>query len=128
MRKSKREVGFEYEEIAKNYLEERNLLFVESNYYTKYGEIDLIFLEKSSETLVFVEVKYRKNNIYGEAVEAVDKRKKEKIIQSSQIYISKNKWKNGVRYDVIGIIGNKLKNDINWIKNAFWGDKDEKQR
>ena len=128
MRKSKREVGFEYEEIAKNYLEERNLLFVESNYYTKYGEIDLIFLEKSSETLVFVEVKYRKNNIYGEAVEAVDKRKQEKIIQSSQIYISKNKWKNGVRYDVIGIIGNKLKNDINWIKNAFWGDKDEKQR
>ena len=119
MRKSKREVGFEYEEIAKNYLEERNLLFVESNYYTKYGEIDLIFLEKSSETLVFVEVKYRKNNIYGEAVEAVDKRKQEKIIQSSQIYISKNKWKNGVRYDVIGIIGNKLKNDINCIKNAL---------
>lgn len=117
--KNKREIGFKFEDIVKKFLEKEKILFVENNYYTKYGEIDLIFLEKSTKTLVFIEVKYRKNNNYGEAVEIVSKKKQERIIKSSQVYIFKNKWKGNVRYDVVGITGNGLKNDINWIKNAF---------
>ena len=103
--KNKREIGFKFEDIVREFLERENFLFVENNYYTKYGEIDLIFLEKSTKTLVFIEVKYRK--------------KQERIIKSSQVYIFKNKWKDNVRYDIVGITGNGLKNDINWIKNAF---------
>ncbi|ERK48409.1 YraN family protein, partial [Leptotrichia wadei] len=51
---NKREVGFKYENVAKEYLILQGLVFVESNFYTKFGEIDLIFFEKSSQTLVFV--------------------------------------------------------------------------
>ena len=59
---NKREIGFKYENVAKEYLILQGLTFVESNFYTRFGEIDLIFFEKKSQTLVFVEVKYRKND------------------------------------------------------------------
>ena len=117
--KNKREIGTKFEEIAKKFLEGKNLVFIESNYYTKYGEIDLIFLQKNPRTIVFVEVKYRKNNNYGEAIEMVSKRKQEKIIKSSQIYLIKNRWRDNVRYDIIGITGNNFVKNIDWIENAF---------
>ena len=68
---NKREIGFKYENVAKEYLILQGLTFVESNFYTKFGEIDLIFFEKKSQTLVFVEVKYRKNDFFGSAIEMV---------------------------------------------------------
>ncbi|MDO5089550.1 MAG: YraN family protein [Leptotrichiaceae bacterium] len=117
--KNKREIGFKYEEMAKKFMERENLLFITKNYYTRYGEIDLIFFEEFSETLVFVEVKYRKKSIYGEAAETVNVKKQEKILLTSQVYIMENEWKGNIRYDIIGITENKFKNNINWIKNAF---------
>ena len=119
--KSRREIGLDYEEIAMKYLVSNNLEFVTKNYYTRYGEIDLIFFEKKSGTLVFIEVKYRKNTKYGHPLEVVDSRKIEKIIKTSKVYLSKNKWKNSIRYDIIGITRNKQDNRIiiDWIKNAF---------
>ena len=94
--------------------------YIESNFYTRYGEIDLIFTDEEEKTLVFVEVRYRKNSEFGEPLETIDGKKLEKIMISSQIYIKNIKWKQNVRYDVIGIKKDKLGNNkINWIKNAF---------
>lgn len=116
--RNKREIGFKYEKIAKKYLILRGLVFVEKNFSSRYGEIDLIFKDfENDETLVFVEVKYRKNNSFGKAVEMVTQEKQKKILATSQIYILKNKWNSGVRYDIIGI--DSFSNDIEWIKNAF---------
>ena len=42
---NKRTKGFEYEELSKKYLINQGLEYIESNFYTKFGEIDLIFLE-----------------------------------------------------------------------------------
>ena len=58
----------------------------------------------------------------GESVNTlIDNKKIDRIVMSSKIYLSKNKWKNSVRYDIIGITKNKIneKMVINWIKNAF---------
>ncbi len=82
---NKREVGFKYENVAKEYLILQGLVFVESNFYTKFGEIDLIFFEKSSQTLVFVEVKYRRNDFFGSAIEMVTEEKQNRIFSSSQV-------------------------------------------
>ena len=40
---------------------------------------------------------------------------------TSKIYLSEKKWKNSIRYDIIGITRNKQDNRIiiDWIKNAF---------
>ena len=96
----------------------KGLVFVERNFSSRYGEIDLIFKDfENGETLVFVEVKYRKNDFFGKAVEMVTQRKQKKILATSQVYILKNKWNSGVRYDIIGI--DSFSNNIEWIKNAF---------
>lgn len=119
--RGKREKGFKYEEIAKNYLINKNLKFIESNFYSRYGEIDLIFLDEKNKILIFVEVKYRKNLSYGLPEEMVNKQKIEKIRIVSQQYIYKNQWKHNIRYDIIGIRRNIVERKIyiNWIKNAF---------
>lgn len=43
---NKREIGFKYENVAKEYLILQGLTFIESNFYTRFGEIDLIFLKR----------------------------------------------------------------------------------
>ena len=116
---NKRKIGFEYEEYTKKYLELKGLKYIESNFYSRFGDIDLIFFEEKSKTLIFVEVKYRKNNEYGEAVEFVTKSKMEKIYLTSICYINKIEWKENIRYDIVGISRFKNKFKINWIKNAF---------
>ena len=114
---NKREVGFKYENVAKEYLILQGLVFVESNFYTKFGEIDLIFFEKSSQTLVFVEVKYRKSDFFGSAIEMVPQEKQNRILASSQAYLLKKNWDKNVRYDIIGV--SKGSGNIEWLKNAF---------
>ena len=114
---NKREIGFKYENIAKKYLILQGLKFVESNFYTRFGEIDLIFFEKNSETLVFVEVKYRKSDFFGSAIEMVTQEKQNRILASSQAYLLKKNWDKNVRYDIIGV--SKGSGNIEWLKNAF---------
>ena len=114
---NKREIGFKYENVAKEYLILQGLVFVESNFYTKFGEIDLIFFEKSSQTLVFVEVKYRRNDFFGTAIEMVTEKKQNRIFASSQVYLLKKNWDRNVRYDIIGV--SKDSGNIEWLKNAF---------
>ena len=55
----KRQTGNQAENLALIYLQENGLQLIEQNYLTKMGEIDIIMLDKSEQTLVFVEVRYR---------------------------------------------------------------------
>jgi putative endonuclease len=45
--------------LALNHLKQQGLSLIEQNYLTKLGEIDIIMLDKTTDTLVFVEVRYR---------------------------------------------------------------------
>ena len=45
--------------MALNHLKQQSLSLIEQNYLTKLGEIDIIMLDKTTDTLVFVEVRYR---------------------------------------------------------------------
>ena len=47
------------------------------------------------------------------------KSKMKKIYLTSEYYIDKIKWKENVRYDIVGISGYINNFNINWIKNAF---------
>ena len=60
----KRKVGNQAEDIALEYLSTHGLELIEQNYLTKMGEIDIIMLDKSEQTLVFVEVRYRQNTYF----------------------------------------------------------------
>lgn len=107
------------EDIAAQYLAKKGLKLLDRNFHCRFGEIDLIGLEK--EVLSFTEVRYRKNEQYLAVVETIDRHKCRKIIISSEYYLSKHKNYRSYqcRYDVIAITGDINKPVIEWIKNAF---------
>ena len=71
----KRQVGNQAEAVALEHLWKHGLELIEQNYLTKMGEIDIIMLDKSEQTLVFVEVRYRQNTQFGSATDSVNHNK-----------------------------------------------------
>lgn len=108
-------VGSDAETKAKTFLIEQGLSYIDQNYFCAFGEIDLIMVDR--QTLVFVEVRYRKNSLFGSALESITLRKQQKITNSAQHFIQHNqkysKW--SLRFDALGITGE----DMQWVKNAF---------
>lgn len=111
---NKRQLGNNKEEYACRFLENKGYIIKERNFRYKHGEIDIIALKNNE--LVFIEVKYRSSDRYGMPYEAVDYRKRQRIINASRFYISVNNiFDLQIRYDVISIINN----DISHYENAF---------
>lgn len=107
-------VGDSGEEIAKNYLKKQGYRIVKTNYKNKIGEIDIIAYEK--DVLVFIEVKYRKNDAFGLPREAVNYHKQMKIRKVASVFINQNRLFDKVcRFDVVEILGDK----ITLLKNCF---------
>lgn len=111
------EKGSKGELIAKNYLQTNGYKILEMNYRNKQGEIDIIALK--DDVLVFIEVKSRTSINFGYPYEAVNKKKRDKIIKTSYYFIKENNYHNyQVRYDIIEIyLTENIK--INHIENAF---------
>ncbi len=109
--------GSAYERRAAEYLISRGLTILEYNYRCKIGEIDLIAQDKNY--IVFVEVKYRQTKEQGWAVEAVDRRKQQRIMRVAQWYLVSTVHSVDVpcRFDVVAVDGT----EIRWYKDAFQG-------
>lgn len=115
--KNNREIGDKYEEKAVKLLISRGYKILERNYRAKAGEIDII--AKFEDTIVFIEVKYRKTLKYGYGLEAVDYRKIRRIYNAAKVYLTLNKkLSSKIRFDCISFLGEK----ISWTKNLTWGD------
>ncbi len=114
-----RKKGYVGEEIAINYLKNKNLKFICKNYYSKYGEIDIIF--ENLQYIIFVEVKMRKKNSLVSGLESISSKKQENIIKTAYVYLEKTKELKQPRFDIISIeIDNKTGTElINHIENAF---------
>lgn len=113
---NKRKIGEGYEKRAARYLEEKGYRILEQNVSSRFGEIDLI--AHKDEYLVFIEVKYRKDENKGKPEEAVDERKQKKIIKTAEYYCMKKgiSMNQAMRFDVVCILGNEI-----WLyENAFW--------
>jgi putative endonuclease len=113
--KSSREQGDAAEEQARRYLEARGLRTVARNIHSRFGELDLIMQEQ--QTLVFVEVRYRRSSRFGGAVASVDVRKQQRLIATAHGYLQQHPHDGPCRFDVVGIGGDT--DEIEWLKNAF---------
>lgn len=111
---NKRRKGNDYERVAGNYLESQGYQILEYNFYTRAGEIDII--AKHEGYLVFLEVKYRKDENKGHPLEAVQIQKQRTISRCALYYMKKKGVSDmPVRFDVVGILGE----EIILIQNAF---------
>ena len=115
-----RNLGAWGEERAARYLRLRAYRILDRNYRTRLGEIDLI--ARRGGFLVFVEVKLRKNDRFGEAREFVNRAKQERILSAAQRWLQENPSELQPRFDVIEIYapdGPEGRVKINHIENAF---------
>jgi putative endonuclease len=91
---------------------------LERNYRSRLGEIDLVCQEKG--TIVFVEVKTRTSDLYGEGMEAVGPHKQRKLYRLAQGYqIAKGLESKDIRFDVLSIMFVSGKPTIEHIPGAF---------
>lgn len=106
--------GLGGEDRATNYLKDKNYRILARNFKTKIGEIDIIAKDKDS--IVFVEVKTRKNDMFGLPREAVTPFKQRKIRMVATQYLKSHGGLNQkCRFDVIDILGG----EITHIENCF---------
>lgn len=111
---NQRQAGSAYESLAADYLKGKGYQILEKNYFCKIGEVDII--ARLENTIVFVEVKYRKSRGHGNPLEAVNQAKMRKICRVADFYIMSHKLSEvSARFDVIGILGE----EISHIENAF---------
>ncbi len=106
--------GQSAEQQAYDYLLTQGLTPVCRNFSCKLGELDLIMDDKG--TLVIIEVRFRKNDAFGGALESITPKKKMRIIRTTQYYLMSHTVNRPIRFDVIAI---SPKQGLNWVQNAF---------
>ena len=92
-----REKGNFAEERACSYLVENGYEVVERNFYSRFGEIDIIALKE--DVLHFVEVK--SGDDYESAIQNITTTKLSRIIKTAQIYMKKQNSDNDYTFDAV---------------------------
>ena len=119
-RKAPPSKGSSAELFAQQYLESQGLVAYANNFFNRAGEIDLIM--KDGQTLVFIEVKYRKTASFGGPLAAVSASKQQKIKQCAAFFLLQEKlnaYNTDCRFDVVGLLGDIHAPEVTWLKNAF---------
>jgi len=92
------------ENLASLFLRKSGYDILERNFYSRYGEIDIIGAK--GDLILFVEVKYRKNDRHSAPSMAVNRAKQEKIKKTALKYISDNQISDkDFRFDIIEVTG-----------------------
>ncbi len=107
------------EVFAARYLRDNGYKIITSNYYCRFGELDIVASENG--TVCIVEVKTRNKNTDIRPMEAVDEGKQERLRMAAKSFLSFTEIKAEVRFDVCEVYldDNLELSGINYIKNAF---------
>lgn len=113
-----RKFGIIGEKIAQGYLINKGYEILETNFYTKRGEIDII--AQKDKCIIFVEVKTRTSLKYGTPAMAVNSTKKKHIKSVAKTFLYLKRL-NGydVRFDVIEVFINDGKCQINHLEGIM---------
>lgn len=100
---SPQSLGKSGENYAKRLLKNEGYNVIDSNYRTKFGEIDIV--AKDQDTICFIEVKTTTTKRFGYPEEKVNKRKLEKIHRVAEQYVKEKEYKNyKMRVEVISLV------------------------
>lgn len=108
--------GAQAEQCAAQYLRQYGLKPVAQNYRSRFGEIDMIMWDGA--TLVFVEVRLRRNAHYGGAAASIDARKQQRIIRTAQQYLASLAHIPPCRFDAV-LMDDASGRNLQWLRNAF---------
>jgi putative endonuclease len=108
--------GAQAEQLAARYLQQQGLRLIAQNYRSRFGEIDLIMHDGT--TLVFIEVRLRRNSGFGGAAASIDARKQKRIISTAQQYLASLARVPRCRFDAV-LLDDTQGGNMHWLKNAF---------
>ena len=110
--------GKRNERIAARHLRRRGYRIVARNFKAAGAEIDLVALD--GDTLVFVEVKARRNLSAGRPEEAVGWRKERRIRRAAEMFARRSRVRGRpVRFDIVAITGEGRGRQIQILRDAF---------
>ena len=114
-----RQQGADWEAAAERWLHARGLRTVERNFTCRVGEIDLVM--EDGETLVFAEIRFRKNARFGSGAESVTWVKRQRIIRAAQRYLQFHPHRavQPCRFDVLSLDRGAEELRVDWIRDAF---------
>ena len=113
-------VGRRAEELARRTLEAHGLRLLEANYRVARGrsrhggEIDLILRDRDG-TLVFVEVRARRDTAAGGAAASIGAAKRARLVYAAQVYLARLDRLPPCRFDVVAVDGDR----VQWLRAAF---------
>ena len=111
------QLGEEGEKIAVNYLKSRGYLIYHTNWRMGHLEVDIIAEDHGE--LVFIEVKTRSSDKYGDPEYAVEYKKEKDIIRIASVYLENLHLEIPARFDIIAIIIGDKKSNVTHFEDAF---------
>lgn len=114
---TQQELGVFGEQLAHRFLREKQYKIIASNFH--FGKLEADILCLADGKLVVVEVKTRQTAEIGEPWRAVTRAKQRQIIKVANHYISEHNIDLETRFDVVSIVHNGFRTDLEHIEDAF---------
>lgn len=130
------------EAAARQHLIRAGLQPLAANAGFRVGELDLVMLDRSrldrsgrdgggldrsgldGDTVVFVEVRYRRSSAFGGGAASVNLAKRRRLVHAAQLFLAGHpQYRQATcRFDVIEADGDPAAPQLRWIKDAFRAD------
>lgn len=110
-------LGRAAEALAARHLEARGCTVLDRRYRATAGEIDLVV--RDGRTVAFVEVKARRGVGKGYPAEAVDARKRRRIVGVARAWLDEHGPAGPLRFDVVAVRVGGGRARVTWIRDAF---------
>ena len=107
------------EDVALAYLLDQGYRLLDRNWHQGHRDLDLI--RQQDDTLVIVEVRPRRNNLFMDPEQTVDALKMLSLSKAANAYIRLHRISLNIRFDIVAITGTPSSDfTINHIEDAFY--------
>lgn len=107
------------EQQAAEYLQRKGYRICHRNWRMGHRDLDITALTPDGGTLAIVEVKTRSHVDYATPEESVDWRKMRNLAVAANAYVRRYQLQCDIRFDVLSVVGDGTRAEIDHIENAF---------
>lgn len=108
------------EQLAVDFLKEKNYTILDRNSYHDHAELDIVAKDNVANQVVFVEVKSQKSDFFGRPELQITQQKIRHLYRAAEIWLWQHRLYNeSCRFDVIAICEEKVQKKTIHYQNAF---------
>ncbi len=112
------ELGTTGENLAVALLRKKGYSILAENW--RFGKYELDIVARIGDTMVFVEVKTRSTDSFGDPSQSVSRAKQKRTIEAANAYLEKNGIDLEARFDIISIVFSGGKTNLDHMEDAFF--------